>query len=119
KKNKPISPKKLVASICAMPEKKLSNSIFFLFAVGKNSAFAPYSPMRLGVANETVSEAKLCFKAVEKFIFSITETKVCHFKISKNQFAAAKNEKSKNKNPETLALAKIVSINSAKFSDGL
>ena len=95
-----------MTNICAAPEKKFNKSIFFRFLLSKKSAFAPYSPMRLGVANETVSDAKLCFSAVLKFIFSKVETKVCHFRISKNQLAVAKKAKNNNEYAAMLPLEK-------------
>ena len=109
----------VVTNICDPLEKKCSNKTFFRFELSKNIAFAPYSPIRLGVAKDTVSEAKLCFIAVEKFILWIIETKVFHFRISKYQFAVAKNKKSNSKYPETLTWSAIVSLNLENFSDEL
>ena len=50
---------------------------------------APYSPILFGVARETVSADKLCSKAILKEIGATDEVAVCHFNISKYQFAVA------------------------------
>ena len=94
----------------------MSKSVFFRFLLSKKSAFAPYSPIRLGVAKEIVSDARLCLSAVLKFIFSKVETKVCHFKISKNQLAVAKKPKNNNEYIAIFPLEKIVAVNSLKLN---
>src|SRR5690606_30725117 len=65
------------------------------------------------------NDAKLCFNAVLKSIFSMMETKIFHLKISKNQLAAVKPTNSKNKYPETIPLEKIVAVKSPMSMEGL
>ena len=64
--------------------------IFILKYFSKYNAFAPYSPILLGVIKEAVSEAKLWIAASLKLVFLQNEASFCHFKISKNQL---KNDK--------------------------